>query len=109
MALDNSLALLVACFRVVVVLADEVGRKAAIVIHIGLAIGHVRFAPRNHFRPGRQVAEQQLIQLRVVIVWLGPGKLVVDAVGEAHTKTIGLHSAITASFLTRPIRIDSRQ
>src|SRR3954447_25597876 len=94
---DDLVARRVVGFGVVVVAADIVGGERAIVVRIGLAIGHPEWVPGCAFVASFEVAKEQFVPRFVVVVWLLPVTAILCDIGCAEAITICLHESIATA------------
>src|SRR5690606_25651341 len=111
MRLNDTLALFVRCFGIIVILSNEIGGKALLVVGVSLPIRHGRIDPGHQLVPvgihlfdralsGFIIPEKQFIVQLIVICRLFEGYPVIRMVRKGHPKTICLNFIIPFSINT---------
>src|SRR5690606_14648701 len=114
------LPLLIGSFRIIMVLADKVSRKAFLVICVRLSVGHWRVDPRDeriaimvHFLQWPigcfVIPEQQLILQFVIIFRFLERDAIVRMVAQRHAEAVCLYSFIGRTIYPRAALDDKRQ
>ena len=87
----------VTCLRVVIVQADVIGAHRAMVVGVGLAIGHPHGVPRHAVVARVEIPQQQFVARFIIVGRLGPRATVLRHVGRAEPVAVRLHRVIAAA------------
>ena len=91
---------------IVVVPADVVGREGAVVVRVGLAVGHPQRVPGHAVVARLEVAQQQFVARLVVVGRLRPGAAVLRHVGHAQAEAVRLHALVAAAVGRQRLRLE---
>ena len=99
----------VVAIGVVVVHPDVIGGESAVVVGIGLAVGHVLVVAPDVAPSLLDVAEVEFVAEGVVAFGFGEGNAVGGVVGEAHAEAVGLDAVVAGAFGAGVAALDARE